>query len=35
MKACISLTVKHIVLFFMKIIKYGQFTVHEELNQSA
>lgn len=34
-KACSSLTVKHIMLFFMEVIKYGQFTVHEELNQSV
>jgi len=35
MKACSSLTVKHKTLFFMKVVKYGQFTVNEELNQSA
>lgn len=35
MKACSSLTVKYIMLFFVKVVKYGQFTVHEELNQSA
>jgi len=34
MKACSSLTVKHII-FFMKVMKYGQFTVREELDHSA
>jgi hypothetical protein len=35
MKACSSLAVKHIMLFFMKVMKYGQFTVCEELDHSA
>ena len=34
MKAYSSFTVKHIMLF-MKDVKYGQFTIYEELNKSA